>query len=62
MNFLNEASSFVGIAIKLGHELEQTGFQEIRRAFVPEVQKSSFCQPRVISGYVWLTSKLSVLY
>lgn len=63
-NKMKEASSLVGTAIKLWHELEQTGFQKIGWAFVPVVQKVLHNRPStVISGYatvLWFTSKVSV--
>lgn len=63
---MQEASSFVGNAIKLGSLLDNEGFGQIRAEYVPMLQDvlGDQCQPRVISGYatvLWFTAKVRLV-
>lgn len=58
-----DASRAVGFVIRLGYELCETGFDEIRREFYPYVRDTlqSLCHPRILLGFstlLWFTSKV----
>ena len=59
------ASSCVRLCISLGNDLEEGGYDEIRKEYSPLVHNVlAGVQPRVITGYatlLWFTSKVCIL-